>query len=127
MVSVDSWWDGLVRDRSAAILELVLDTMADDYESLETILLSLNEWGDSSDLEAWPAARAIPVSRAEVIRALRELTDEGYAQSYILDTKEPFAKPVEFQKEQVDDLWFYVSPKGANALKQLHRRIGRNA
>ena len=120
MVSVDSWWDGLVRDRTEAILELVINSMADDYESVETILLSINEWGDSLDPESWPAARAIPVSRTEVIRALRELTAEGYAQSYILETKEPFAKPVEFREEEVDDLWFYVSPKGKNAVKQLH-------
>ena len=125
MVSVDSWWDAHVGDRSEAALELVITSIADDYESLEIILESINEWKEDRDLESWPARRAVPVSRAEVIEALRELSREGYAQTYILDTKEPYAQPVEFREDQVDDLWFYVTPKGEHAVKQLYERTVR--
>jgi len=43
VVNADSWWDGLVRDRFQAILELVLDAMSDDYVTVEIILKTINE------------------------------------------------------------------------------------
>ena len=88
MVNADSWWDGLVRDRFQAVLELVLDAMSDDYVTVEIILKTINEWDAGSRPESWAARSAAPVSRPEVIRALRELTREGYAQAYIFNGPE---------------------------------------
>lgn len=119
MVSVDSWWDALVRDRFEAILELVLCAMADDYESVEIILKTINEWDADRDPGSWAARSAAPVSRSEVIKALRELTQEGYAQTYVLAIREPHATPIEFLETEVDSLWFYATPKGINAVRQF--------
>src|SRR2546430_1782279 len=107
MVGVDSWWDALVRDRFEAILELVISAIADDYESLEIILKTINEWDADCDPESWAARSAAPVSRTEVVKALRELTREGYAQTYILGTEEPHVQSVDFREDEVDERWFY--------------------
>ena len=88
VVNADSWWDGLVRDRFQAVLELVLDAIADDYVTVEIIIKKINEWDGERDPESWAARSAAPVSRPEVIHALRELTREGYAQACIFNGHE---------------------------------------
>lgn len=123
MGNVDSWWDALVRDRSQAVMELVLNAIADDYENVEIILKSINEEDQTTEPDSRPGRKGAPVSRPEVIKALRVLTSEGYAQAYILDTREPYAQPVAFCKEAISQLWFYVTPKGIQAVKRLCAQI----
>ena len=123
MGNVDSWWDALVRGRSEAVMQLVLNAIADDYESLEIILKSINEWDSETDSGSWAARSAVPVSRPEVIKAIRTLTAEGYAQAYKFDAGEGIARHVDFHKESVDDLWFYVTQKGMQAVKRLCSQI----
>ncbi len=117
MVNVDSWWDGLLRDRFAAVLELVLCAISDDYESVEIILQSINGWEAGCEADAWPARNAIPLARQEVIRALRELTHEGYAQAFVLTPQE--TRIVDFREGEIEALWFYATRKGISAVRQL--------
>ncbi|HLY63549.1 MAG TPA: hypothetical protein VKV95_22655 [Terriglobia bacterium] len=126
MVSIDSWWDSRVRDRSQALLELVINAIADDYENVEIIDQSINQWDVEVRPETWPARSAVPVSRHEIIKALEELTREGYAQSYCFDAAELNAVAVEFAKDGINDLWFYVTPKGVSAVKKLAEQIDGN-
>ena len=123
MVSIDSWWDSRVRNRNQALLELVINAIADDYESLEIIQKSINEWGEDFNSQSWPAMKAVPVSRHEIIKALEELTREGYAQTYVLRAHEPFSQAVEFRKDGINDLWFFLTPKGVSAVKHIHKQI----
>ena len=53
MVNADSWWDGLVRDRFQAVLELVLDAISEDYVTVEIILKTINEWDGERDPASW--------------------------------------------------------------------------
>ena len=117
MVNADSWWDSLVRDRFQAVLELVLDAMSDDCVTVEIIVKTINEWDGGSRPESWKARGAAPVSRPEVIRALKELTREGYAQAHIFNG--PEAYPVEFNPHQTRDLWFYPTQRGIDAVRQF--------
>ena len=55
MVNADSWWDGLSRDRFAAVLELVLDAIAEDYVTVEIIGKNINEWDGERDPASWAA------------------------------------------------------------------------
>jgi len=121
VVSIDSWWNGNVRDRSADVLELVLSAMSDDYSNVAMIMESINEWDSHHGPETWPARKAIPVNRREVVHALQELTREGYAQAYWLDTGE--AQPAPFAEEGIRDLWFCATPKGMGAIQQLYERV----
>ena len=117
MVNVDSWWDALVHDRFQAVLELVLDAISDEDVTVEVILQNINVWNSERDAESWAARNAAPVTRPEVIRALRELTREGYAQSYIFDGQE--AQVIEFRSGYLADVWFRATPKGINAVRKF--------
>jgi len=117
VVNADNWWDGLVRDRYQAVLELVLDAMSDDYVTVEIILKTINEWDSGSRPETWTARSAAPVSRPEVIKSLTELVREGFAQAYIYDG--PEACPVKFEPDKTRDLWFYPTQRGMNAVRQF--------
>jgi hypothetical protein len=117
VVNVDSWWDGLSRDRFQAILELVLDAIAEDYVTIEIISKNINEWDDERDPSSWAARSAVPVSRLEIIHALRELTLEGYAVACIFNGNE--AQKVNFRQDQLADLWFCATEKGINAVRKF--------
>ena len=117
MVNADSWWDGLVRDRFQAVLELVLEAMSDDYVTVEIILKTINEWDAGSRPESWAARSAVPVTRPEVIRALWELTREGFAQACVFDGAE--ARVVDFHAGEARGLWFYPTRRGMEAVRQF--------
>jgi len=126
VVSIDSWWDGLTRDRSAAVLELVLDVIADDYECVDYIQDSIKILAEDPEIDLNPGLRKTQPSRAEIVSALRELTREGYAQAYILDCQEPYKQEVEFSESHVGDLWFYITPKGRKTMDHLYQRDQEN-
>ena len=120
MAGTDHWWDDLTRDRFSAVLELVLDAIADDYENLEIILKTINGlYRSEPGLSGWKALKAVPVSRPEVIKALRELTQEGFAQACDYDVETKQFLPVNFSQNRASVLWYYVTDKGMNAVKQL--------
>lgn len=122
MAGADHWWDDLTRDRSAAILELVLDAIADDYEDLKIILEAINRcYPDDPNLKGWKALAAVPVSRPEAINALRELTQEGFAQAYTYEAGTKQFRAVTFRQEQAGVLWFYVTEKGLRTARLLHK------
>jgi len=101
-------------------LELVLVAVADDYESPDNILTTINEADSDWGPDHWEARDAIPVSGHEVIHAVGELTREGYAQAYQLDSGE--AEAVRFNERMARDLWYCATPKGMNAIRQLYER-----
>lgn len=117
MVNADSWWDGLVRDRFQAVLELVLDAISEDYVTVEIILKNINEWDGDRDESSWKARSAAPVSRPEVIRSLKELTRERYAQACIFNGHE--AQVIEFRSSELTDVWFCATEKGIRAVRKF--------
>jgi hypothetical protein len=129
VVSIDGWWDTQVWDRFKDILELVLSTISDDYESLEIVLELINKGKDDEDWgpETWQAKKAIPVSRAEVIKALRELTREGYAQTYLFNAQDQRFQAIEFRVGDVDDLWFNATPQGIAAVEKFQEQRSGNS
>ena len=123
MAVTDHWWDNLTRDRSAEILELVLDAIAGDYETLEIILRTINQcYRDEPDLKDWKALRALPVFRPEATSALRELTQEGFAQAYTYDAATKQYHAVNFRADHAGVLWFYVTDKGMRAVDRIHKQ-----
>lgn len=117
MVNVDSWWNGISRDRFEAVLELVLDAIAEDYVTVEIISKNINEWDEERDAASWPARSAAPVSRPEIIHALEELTREGYAQACVYNGHE--AQTIKFRPDQLADVWFCATQKGVNAIRKF--------
>ncbi|HEX5433867.1 MAG TPA: hypothetical protein VFY05_06495 [Candidatus Angelobacter sp.] len=122
MAGIDPWWDDLTRDRSAAILELVLNAIADDYEDLEIILRTINQcYQDVPEFKGWRALQAVPVSRPEVVKALRELVEEGFARAFVYDAGTKNFRAVSFRQHEAGMLWFYVTEKGLRTASRLHK------
>jgi hypothetical protein len=117
VVNADTWWDGLVRDRFRWILELVLDAVSDDYATVEIIVKTINEWDEGSRPDTWEARSAAPLTRPEVVRALKELTREGFVQAYIFSGSD--AHPAEFDSARLGDLWFYPTKRGMAAISKF--------
>jgi hypothetical protein len=123
VAGTDHWWDDLTRDRFSAVLELVLDAISDDYENLEIILRTINRWNrDVPGLKGWKALAAIPVSPPEVIKALQELTQEGFAQACDYDVETKQFLPVNFSQSRASVLWYYVTEKGMSAVNRFLKR-----
>lgn len=92
-----------MKDVNQYLREYVLGAISDDYESFETIL---------ADIDRWAAKGRAVVDRQKVLKALEELIGEGYAQAFSFEFPFKEAIPTEYSAKSVDDLWFYVTPKG---------------
>jgi len=95
-------------DRAALVKDLVLVSMADDYENLEIIIPHVTKWANTRGLE---------LSRDQVIETLRAVVCEGYAQCYLLSPWPPHATVVAFDPEKVDAFYFYLTPRGKQIVK----------
>ena len=93
----------------------LLYSMADDYEDFELVSKEVSK-------RAQPHGQ-MP-SRTEIIRALEELINEGLAQAYILTPTRPGATPVAFHRKDLEQLWFYITPRGKRLLESATSKNG---
>jgi len=125
-VDANPWWNDLTRDRAEALLQLVLDVIADDYAGVELIVKTLNEdYPKEPGLEGWKAMNVLPVSRPEVARALRELVQEGFAQAFAYDAATWSSRAVNPTRGRMTGLWFYSTEKGLRAINRVHQTDSR--
>jgi hypothetical protein len=89
--------------------ELVLDAIANDFEDLETIY---------SDVSVWCAREGLVVNLDEVVDALRELVELGYAKAYWLSE---FSPPVECPVD-TPGCYFLVTAKGKEIVVENMRK-----
>jgi hypothetical protein len=92
------------------IKESVMMEIANDYEEFEWLLNCVNRWG---------AEHGIAVDRRTVLEKLGELISEGYATAYVYCERGQEFRPAEYSPERVDELWFYLTPKGRQLVKQV--------
>ena len=97
-------------DHERVLQEFVLESLANDYESFVCVV---------EQVMKGEAEKELVVSRGEVARALEQTIREGYAQAYLLSAQAPYSLAVEFSSDRIDDLWFYVTPKGKQLVSQL--------
>jgi hypothetical protein len=97
--------EGPVESRGKSCL---LDSMADDYEDFEIL---------SKAASKLASEHGQAPSRTEIIEALEQLINEGLAQAYILSPTRPHATPVTFCRNDVEQIWFYVTPEGKRLIK----------
>jgi hypothetical protein len=93
-----------------AIRAYVLAAVADDYESVETII---------GEVVAWGVKGGVAVDRENLIEALGELVAEGWVSAYLLSAQKAKAEPVPFDRARVEELWFYISPLGRTKLLDM--------
>lgn len=126
MADTNFWWNDLTRGRAEALLQLVLDAIADDYADVELVVKTLNQdYPKEPGLEGWKAMDALPVSRPEVAGALRELVQEGFAQACVYDAGTSDFRAVNPPRGKMTGLLFFPTDKGLRAIKQLHQTDSR--
>lgn len=92
--------------RSELVRRLVLSVICDDYENLAvSIEMPVVETGGRCGLY---------IEKAEIVRALRELIELGWAKAYYLGDKfkEIEGMPPEDELEDPDGPWFYGTDEG---------------
>jgi hypothetical protein len=102
--SAEGWGRNPVSDTDRVIKNLIMGDVADDYEEFEHVL---------KNVTASAADRGISVDRQVVFDKLKELVKEGRVRAYVYLTKQQsFAETAECSADRIDDLWFYITPKG---------------
>lgn len=95
-----------------SVKEAVLNAIADHYESVELILHTIQ------------LLDGLPASTKQVADALGELVVEGLAQTYELSSTPPHSKFVDFDAGRIEELWFYVTPRGRRLVQTgSHRSL----
>jgi hypothetical protein len=89
------------------IKQFVLNSVADDYESLEIL---------QRDSIRTAQTYGIALERERVLQILQELIQDGLIQAYtfIPPRNEPIAVP--FTKDILDELWFFITASGRERL-----------
>ena len=93
------------------IKDSVLNAIADDYESIEAIVETVQKF-DSPEITA-----------DQISDALGELVKDGLAQAYELSPWPPHEKSVDFDVGRVRELWFYITPKGKDLVRLLNSNL----
>jgi len=100
--------------RAYALRGYVMSAMADDYESLETIVESVNRMATENDVPKF-AVRDVQPAVAELVR-------EGYASAYILSSTPPHSAVVDYSDSRADELWFMLTTAGILAMNEQDDR-----
>ena len=101
-----------MKNRQRSLDEFIIEAVANDYENFECIVEQVTKWTARTGLHA---------NRQELIDALERAIREGYALAYLLSPREPHSQAVDFSRERLDELWFYVTPKGREFVEALQR------
>ena len=99
--------ESIMNEGEEALHQFVLNTIADDYESFEIV------W---EHVRRWAAERAVSVGPDSVVETLERAVREGDAQAYLLSPHPPHSQPIDFSRDRIDDLWFYLTPKGKRTI-----------
>jgi hypothetical protein len=99
-------------DRKDVILRVALNSMADDYENVDQVILR-HVARDTAEY-GWT------IQRAEIVEALTALVGDGLAKAYILSAVEPVveleAMPPLDVVEEYFKTYFYITKKGIELL-----------
>jgi hypothetical protein len=103
--------------RQEQIRDLVLQTISDDYESLEYIVEHLSQQ---------PELEALGIDVKEITEALESLVQDRLAASWLLSPVPPHATEVPFSYDSIERLWFYVTVLGKKAATSAQGLGGSN-
>ncbi len=95
--------------RSEFVRRLVLDSICDDYENVDQVIL---RW-----VEKTGAKCGLTIERSEVVDALASLIADGLAKAYILSGYEPHSTEIQSMPqmdviEEHSKTYFYITKKG---------------
>jgi hypothetical protein len=104
-----------MRDQSTFLKNCVITIVADDFENFETIL---------KHTKRLAASNGIRTSATQVSEALQSAIADGFVNAYILSPFPPHSTRVEYNKDQLHSLWYYVSPRAKTTVKSIDELSG---
>jgi len=95
--------------RNEFVLRLVLDSICDDYENVDQTILR--------DVAADAAKCGLTVERREIVEALAQLLERGWAKAYIMAETAPSSRELQEMPsldiiEEHFKTYFYITKKG---------------
>ena len=94
--------------REETLREMVLSSVADDYESFELIEEQVDKWATEAQIE---------VTADEMALHLADLIRSGLVRAFVLSPQQPHSVVAEFSPERLDELWYLVTPEGVKKVK----------
>jgi len=98
-----------VQNDQSEVIRFIVRALADDYESIETLLGYYKE----------PQPGMPSFSKAEIIQALTALITRGAVQPYLHSESDQRFVPAKFLPESAESYWFNLTAKGKELLSQL--------
>ena len=96
--------------REETLREMVLSSVANDYESFELI---------EEQVTRWTGEAKINFTADELAKHLQDLIREGLARAYVLSPQQPHSTVAEFSLERLDELWYLATPEGLKVVDTL--------
>ena len=108
-------------DRAELVRLMVLNSIADDYENVDQVILR--------DVAQCLSKRGQTIERREIVNALDGLIEDGLAKAYLLSGREPYVTELHGMPaldviEEDFRTYFYITQKGKDLL--LSTRSGRS-
>ncbi|HEY2822157.1 MAG TPA: hypothetical protein VGJ06_14025 [Candidatus Acidoferrum sp.] len=97
-------------NREETLREMVLKSVANDWESFALIEEQIQKWANEAEIE---------VTADEMARHLTDLIRDGLVKAYVLSPQAPHSVVAEFSPVRLDELWYLVTPEGLTVVKAL--------
>jgi hypothetical protein len=71
------------------------------------------------EVTCWATEHGTSANRQTIFEKLRDLINEGYMHAYVYSQDSARFEPAECSLENLDNLWFYVTPKGIEFVTEV--------
>lgn len=100
---------GLKMPNITTLSTMIMDAIANDFESLESIYTQVETW-------AW--SEGIRTTREDIVIALLDLLGRGYAKAYLLSPHDPPEITSELDVENIMNSYFLLTNEGRSVLNK---------
>jgi len=94
--------------REETLRQMVLSSVANDYESFELIEEQITRWAGEAKID---------FTTDELAKHLGDLIRDGLVSAYVLSPQPPHSTVAEFSSERLDELWYLATPEGLKVVK----------
>jgi hypothetical protein len=94
--------------REQTLREMVLSSVADDYESFELIEEQVARWAGDAKMD---------FTANELAEHLGDLIRDGLIRAYVLSPRPPHSAVAEFSPKRLAELWYLATPEGTKVVK----------
>jgi len=102
-------------EKAAFIKDCIITIISDDFESFEII---------TTQIKPLLLSKGMIATEEEVASILETVIGEGFAEAYVLSSREPHSTRAVYSPERIRELWYYATKKGKTIAKRISKLIG---